>query len=167
LYVIGIDARDEGLALSKENGADVIADARKGKEAVAKEVQAVTNGMGADSTICISDHPDAAAIACAVTKMHGIMVQIAQPDDFVIPFQELVFRDIRIHGSVLCSPDESKSMLDCIAEHGIKAKTNPFRGLDRIEELVAMVHGGKIQGKAVIIVDPEQIEKEKEIGAKF
>jgi alcohol dehydrogenase, propanol-preferring len=58
-------------------------------------------------------------------------------------------------------------MLDCISEHGIKVKVNPFDGLDKIEELVEMIHDGKIQGKAVIIVDPEQIEKEKEVGAKF
>ncbi|KAF2675450.1 GroES-like protein [Microthyrium microscopicum] len=164
LKVIGVDARDEGLSLSKEQGADVIVDARKGKESVVKEVHAVTNDKGADSTVCISDHEDAAAIACAVTKMHGIMVQIAQPKDVVIPFEELIFRDIRIHGSLLCSADESKSMLECIAKNGITVKTNPFNGLDKIEELTGMVHGGKIQGKAIIIVDPEQIDHEKKIG---
>jgi propanol-preferring alcohol dehydrogenase len=30
-----------------------------------------------------------------------------------------------------------------------------------------LVHGGKIQGKAIIVVDEEQIKKEKELGAKF
>jgi len=30
-----------------------------------------------------------------------------------------------------------------------------------------LVHGGKIQGKAVIIVDEAQIEEEKKLGAKF
>lgn len=32
----------------------------------------------------------------AVTKMHWTMVQVAQPDNIVIPFQELIFRDIRV-----------------------------------------------------------------------
>lgn len=41
-----------------------------------------------------------AAIAVNVTRMHGIMVQIAQPVNVTIPFAELIFRDIRIHGSL-------------------------------------------------------------------
>lgn len=167
LQVIAIDARDEGLELSKANGADVVLDARKGDKAVVEEVHKVTNGEGADSTVCISDADTAAATACAVTKMHGIMVQIAQPDQVKVPFTELIFRDIRIHGSLICSPEESVRMLDVIAEHGITVKTNPFYGLDKIGDLVEMVHGGKIKGKAIIIVDEEQIKKEKELGAKF
>lgn len=58
-------------------------------------------------------------------------------------------------------------MLECIAEHGVTVKTNAFDGLDSIHKLVKMVHGGKIQGKAVIVVDQEQIENEKKLGAKF
>ena len=73
----------------------------------------------------------------------------------------------RIHGSVLCSADESESMLECISKHGIKVKTNPFYGLDKIENLVEVVHVGKIQGKAVIIVDQEQIGREMEVGPRF
>lgn len=165
--VVGIDARDEGLALTKEYGADVVADVRKGKEEVVKAVQAVTGGQGADATVCLSDHETAAGLACAVTKMHGRMVQIAQPDNVTIPFPEIIFRDIRIVGSLICSPEESKGMLDAIAKHGVTVKTNPFYGLDKIEDLVEMVHGGKIQGKAIIVVDNEQIEHEKKIGAKY
>lgn len=167
LKVIGIDARDEGLALTKDNGADVVIDARKGKEANVKEVQEVTGGEGADSTVCISDAKTAAALACAVTRMHGIMVQVAQPENVEIPFPELIFRDIKVHGSLLCSPEESRSMLETAAKHGVTVKTNPFYGLDKIKELTEMVHGGKIQGKAIIIVDDEQIKKEQELGAKY
>lgn len=146
LKVIGVDARDEGLELSKEAGADVVIDARKGKEFVVGEAQKVTGGTGADASVVISDAQDAAGLACAVTKMHGTAVQIAQPDEVSIPFAELIFRDIKIKGSLICSPEQSKSMLKCIAEHGIKVKTNPFHGLDKIEELTKLVHGGKIKG---------------------
>lgn len=78
LVVVGVDARDEALELAKECGADVVIDARIGKEKVVEEVQRVTNGCGVDSSITISDADDAAALACAATKMHGSMIQIAQ-----------------------------------------------------------------------------------------
>jgi D-arabinose 1-dehydrogenase-like Zn-dependent alcohol dehydrogenase len=167
LKVIGIDARDEGLELSKHYGADVVLDARKKKEEVVKAVQDVTGGAGADATVTLSDDETAAALGCAVTKMHGTMVQIAQPDNVSVPFPELIFRDIRIIGSLIAGADESKDMLECIAKNGVTVKTNPFYGLDKIEELVELAHGGKIQGKAIIVVDNEQIEHEKKIGAKF
>ena len=167
MKVIAVDARDEGLELSKHYGADVVADARKGKEEVVKEVHKVTNDEGSDASIVLSDHKDATAIACACTKMHGIAVQVAQPDIIEIPFPEIIFRDIKIHGSLICSPEESRSMLDTIAKHGVTVTTNPFYGLDKIGELTEMVHGGKIKGKAVIVVDQQQIEDEKKIGAKY
>jgi D-arabinose 1-dehydrogenase-like Zn-dependent alcohol dehydrogenase len=167
LKVVGIDAREEGLELSRKYGADLVVDARKGKGEVVKAVQEVTGGKGADATVCLSDADSAAGLACAVTKMHGTMVQVAQPDEVSIPFAEFIFRDIRVRGSLLCSAGESKEMLEKIAESGVTVKTNVFHGLEKIEELVEMVHGGKISGKAVIIVDQEQLDREKELGAKF
>ncbi|KAF2212525.1 hypothetical protein CERZMDRAFT_40671 [Cercospora zeae-maydis SCOH1-5] len=167
LKVIGVDARDEGLELTKQYGADVVVDARKGKDAVVKEVQAVTEGQGADASVTLSDHKDAAAIACASTKMHGTMVQIAQPDTIEIPFPEVIFRDIRIIGSLISSAEESRGMLDVIAKHGVTVTTEKFYGLDSIFDLVKMVQGGKLKGKAIVVVDNEQIEHEKGIGAKL
>ena len=78
LQVIGIDARDEAMALAKDSGANFIVDARQGIEKVVEEVNKITNSQGADATINLSDAPTAAGLACAVTKKHGLMVQIAQ-----------------------------------------------------------------------------------------
>ena len=78
LVVVGIDARDEGLKLAKDSGADILVDARQEKGKLGEEVMKVTNGTGADATINVSDADRAAALACAVTKMHGTMIQIAQ-----------------------------------------------------------------------------------------
>jgi propanol-preferring alcohol dehydrogenase len=78
LHVVGIDAREQGLELSKEVGADVVLDARQGKECVVKSVFEATNGKGVSATLNVSDGASAASLACAVTKMHGKMIQIAQ-----------------------------------------------------------------------------------------
>lgn len=167
LNVIGIDARDGGLDLSKEAGADLVFDARHGKDAVVKQVQEVTGGLGAHSTITLSDARDAAALGCAVTMMHGTMIEIAQPDEVIIPFQELVFRDIKVHGSLLCSPQEANHMVETIAANGIKVERTSFGGLDKINNLMELVRGGKCKGKAVLIVDQQQIDAEKRLGAKY
>ena len=94
--VIAIDARDEGLRLAQESGADATIDARKSKETVVEEVKKITGGQGAEVTLNVSDHETTAALGAAVTKMHGMLMQIAQPPDVSVPFAELIFRDIKI-----------------------------------------------------------------------
>jgi len=167
LHVIAIDARDEGIELAHQCGADAVVDARQDKEKVVADVQKVTRNQGADATLVVSDHESASAIGAAVTKMHGVMVQIAQPTNVSVPFAELIFRDIRIHGSLLSSKGECQKMLDLVSKHDIKVKTNSFDGIKSIPKAVELAHSGKMQGKPVIIIDQEAVEQEKRSGLKM
>jgi len=58
-------------------------------------------------------------------------------------------------------------MMETIAKHGVTVTTVPFEGLEKIYELAELVHSGKMSGKALIVVDPQQLEDEKKIGAKY
>lgn len=165
LNVVGIDARDEGLELTRLCGADVTIDARTGLEEVVKTVRACTGNEGVEATLNVSDAKEAAALACAVTKMHGTMVQLAQPDGVVIPFHELILRDIRIRGSAVANLEEARHMLELVAEHEITVETCAFQGLAGIAKLVELAHGGTMKGKGVIILDQEQIEREGNVRA--
>lgn len=53
-------------------------------------------------------------------------------------------------------------MLQVVAEHGVTVNANSFSGLGEIENLVHLAESGKMKGKGIIIMDPEQIKKEKE-----
>ena len=79
----------------------------------------------------------------------------------------MIFRDIRIRGSLISSPEEAREMLQVVAEHGISVNTNPFHGLDEIEKMFELAESGRMKGKAVVILDPEQIKKEKESGLQL
>lgn len=78
-----------------------------------------------------------------------------------MPFAELVFRDIKIEGSLLCSKKQGDDMLELVAKHGISVKTNPFHGLESIPKLVELSHSGRMQGKGIVIVDEEAVKKQK------
>ena len=134
--------------------------ARQGKEKVVEEVQNITNGIGADATINVSENAEAAGLACAVTKMHGTMIQIAQPDLVSIPYPELIFR-IRVKGSLISSRSEAQHMLDLVAEHDITVTNNLFFGLQEIPKLVDLAHSGKMAGKGMVIIDEGEIQKAK------
>lgn len=156
IKVIAVDARDEGLELCKKAGAEHVFDARKGQEEVVKQIQKLT-GEGADATINISEHETAAPIACAITKMHGNMIQVSQPAVVNIPFRELIFRDIRVHGSLVAGQEQSQQMLDLTSKNGIKVETNIFHGLQEVPKMVDLAHSGKMKGKAVCVVDKSQV----------
>lgn len=167
INVIGVDARDGALELAKESGADVVIDARKGDEEVVKEVQKVTGGEGVKATCMVSDADGASALGCKITRMHGTLVQMAQPAQISIPFHEVVFRDIKIHGSLMSSVDEATRMLDVVAEHGVSVQRNAFHGLNEIPKLMELAHSGRMKGKGMIIVDQAQIDKQNSQGLKL
>ena len=154
LKVISIDARDEGLSLSREVGADIVLDARHGIDHVAAEVRAVTkDGKGVDATVNLSDAEGAAAMACAITKMHGLLVQMALPTEVKIPFAELIFRNLRIKSSLISSPSEASKMLDVVAKNNVRVKVNVFKGLEEVQKMIDYIESGKMQGKAVVAID--------------
>lgn len=102
-----------------------------------------------------------AALACKATRMHGLMVQVAQPDELKIPFQDVVSRDVRVRGSMLASPTESEEMVKWIYKHGIIVLTKSFEGLESIGELVEAAERSQVRGKAAIVVDKSRVEKDE------
>jgi len=75
--------------------------------------------------------------------------------------QEFIFRDVRVQGSLICSPEEAKRMLDVVAEHNISVRKNPVHGLKELPKLLDLAHSGKMSGKGICIVDEEQVKKER------
>jgi len=84
-----------------------------------------------------------------------------------VPFRERVFRDVRIHGSLVCSPEEAKRMLDVVAKHKISVSKNEFNGLEEIPKLIELAQSVKLTGKGMIVVDPQQIEEERKPGVEL
>ena len=83
---------------------------------------------------------------------------IKLPKTVSVPYQQLVLRDIRIQGSVICSPEDAEEMIVAVDEMGGDiVETVPFDGLESITELLKTVRAGKVKGKAIIIVDRSQL----------
>ena len=76
--------------------------------------------------------------------------------------ENFIFRDIRVHGSLLCSRTDAQRMLELVAEKNITVKSNPFFGLDQLPKLIDLAHSGKIAGKGILVIDEEECKKVKE-----
>lgn len=153
LKVVGVDARDEGLELSRKVSADVVLDARNDQEEVVKAVLDATDGKGVAASIVLSEARSAAGLACAITMKHGRITQIAQPSEIVILFRELIFRDIKIVGSLTGSRKQTGEMLEFAAKNGINVETNVYYGLDKVPQMIEESHHGRMKGKSVVVVD--------------
>jgi D-arabinose 1-dehydrogenase-like Zn-dependent alcohol dehydrogenase len=66
-----------------------------------------------------------------------------------VPFQELVFRDIHVKGTLIAGQEYSQQMLNDAAKHGVKVETNIFNGLNEVPKMIELAHSGKMAGKAV------------------
>lgn len=150
--VIGIDARDEGLDLTRKAGAHTTLDARMGQAKLVEEVNKYVKG-GVTRSIMVSDHPTAAPNACAITRRHGTVVVVALPENFVVPTTEIVMRDIRIRGSHIGSAEEMQEMVDFVVDKGIKVETKVFDGLDSLPQVIETYQNAKVAGKLVVIMD--------------
>ena len=127
-----------------------------------EEMKKVTDGNGVDCAITITEALDAAAMACAITKVHGLMIQLAQTTNVTIPFHELIFRDFRIHSSLTAPRYEAQLMLDFVAEHEICVKTDVSLGLQEIPKLLDLVQNGRMVGKGVVVVDGDESKNMRE-----
>jgi propanol-preferring alcohol dehydrogenase len=58
-------------------------------------------------------------------------------------------------------------MLDMVATHDIGVKTNPFHGLEKLPELIELVHSGRLKGKGIITVDEEAMKTDRETTKKL
>ena len=65
------------------------------------------------------------------------------------------------------SKGECLKMLNAVSKHNIKVKTNAFNGIKEVPKAVELAHSGRMQGKPVILIDQEAIEKEKTSGLKM
>lgn len=58
-------------------------------------------------------------------------------------------------------------MLDYVSKHKIRIRTNVFRGLYEVAMAVDLAHAGKMQGKAVVIIDDEAMNQERQSGLEM
>ncbi|KAI9704389.1 MAG: hypothetical protein M1836_007252 [Candelina mexicana] len=132
-----------------------------GKEKVVGEIKNCTSSGDADATVNVSDAKEAAVLVCAVTKMHGLMILICSaPSQFI-------FRDTSVQGSLVSSKGEAHRMLDVIVEHDFKVRTDAFHGLNEPLNAVELTNCSKIQGKPVILIDKEALNREEESGLEI
>lgn len=165
LNVMGIDAADLPLKLANDLSTEAtIIDARATEPTEAlyifeqdhpKLEKPKSARKGLDATVILPESQKAFEYGMQLLRDHGTCMVIAFPEaGFHVSARDLVFRDIRIVGSLVGSNTTLREMLQFCAAHGVRAKVETFP-LSELNDLVAAYHEGK-GGKLVIDMGTEQ-----------
>lgn len=153
LRVVCVDVRQAPLDLVKglKYAPDYAIDATKGVEYALQEI----NDEGVDATIMATDAIPAYSYGLQLTKKHGTFVVVGQPFESIpIHYNQLIFRDLTIKGSLLSDPDLAREMVNLVAEKGIEVRTKAYP-LKDIETLMQDYHKENHAGKLVLRVSED------------
>lgn len=159
LKVYGVDNSDTALALVRNlnniSGATII-DSRTQTAAeaiapIAKEDENTNPGQfGLDAVIILPESQKAYQYGVDMLKDHGLCIVVSFPKrGFVVSTQDLVFRDIRVIGSLSGSNKLLREMTRFSAEHSIKPETNTFP----LEKLNDLVHAYELGQAGKLAID--------------
>ncbi|KAH7082676.1 chaperonin 10-like protein [Paraphoma chrysanthemicola] len=159
--VLGIEAADAPLKLAKDVARNLersprIVDARDTKAADVVQELGAEDGkthvgeMGLDAVIVLPESQAAFDFGMASLKTHGRCVVVSFPEKgFQVSARDVVFRDIKIIGSLVGSNRMLREMLEFSAKHNIRAIAKSYP-LSKLNELVEEYHKG---GGGKLVVD--------------
>lgn len=156
--VLGVEAADIPFAVAKDvaqrlDPQPYVVDARTEDASAVVQYFGTEDGkmhlgeMGLDAVIILPESQAAFDYGMALLKTHGLCVVVSFPENgFHISAQDVVFRDIKIIGSLVGSNKVLREMLEFSAEHNIRAisKAYPLRKLNELVEEYHKGGGGKL-----------------------
>ena len=144
LHVLGVDNNDNTLELARSlNTRATIVDART----TSPEEALKLFGGAVDATIILPEAQAAFDYGAKLTKRHGMINMVSFPKrGFTVSPQDVVFRDIKIRGTLLADHGTMQRMLNFAADHQIKPvmKTFPLSQLNALVDEYNLGKGGKL-----------------------
>ncbi|CVL07701.1 related to ADH2-alcohol dehydrogenase II [Fusarium mangiferae] len=106
---------------------------------------------GLDATVIATDAPAAFELAAKLTRKHGTMVLLGQPEKGItLSYQNVIFRDIKLVGSLVADTDETEELLELVVKHDIQVKIKEWKPEDA-EKMRQEYLAGRNSGKNVIV----------------
>ncbi|EUC49658.1 hypothetical protein COCMIDRAFT_84009 [Bipolaris oryzae ATCC 44560] len=113
-----------------------------------KDVVQDVIGGGVEAVIFLPESQAAFDYGMQLLRNHGTIVVVSFPDELIFSAKDLVFRDIKVIGSLVGRNHQLRQMLNFAAKHKIKAVTTLY-ALEDLNEL-ANQHRAGMGGKLVV-----------------
>ncbi|KAJ5815723.1 GroES-like protein [Penicillium riverlandense] len=123
----------------------------KSLEKIDKVVQ--SNYRGLDATILATDQQPAFDLAAALTRKHGTMVLLGQPQEGIrLSFHTVIFKDIKLFGSLIGDMATAQELINLFHENKLHVDVKEWK-MEQAEEMRQEYLSGIGTGKNVIVID--------------
>lgn len=148
LKTIVVDARDAPLELCKSlpYPPDITYNSSSFDPSKPETVSKAVEGCGGnvDAVIMATDAIPAYKFGFELVKKHGLVMVVGQPADPIpVSFNDLIFKDVTIKGSLLGGSKDVKDMVDLVAEKKIECRTKAYSLQDVHQLMVSCKHRHK------------------------
>ncbi|KIX08136.1 uncharacterized protein Z518_02792 [Rhinocladiella mackenziei CBS 650.93] len=156
LKTTGVDVAPRALGLAKglQTGATIVDASKESAETVRRRMgeedrRENLSEMGLDAVLILPESQQSFDYGMALLKSGGLLVLVSfPPQGFHVSADDLVFRRIRVVGSLIGSNQAMRDMFDFCVQNDVKARirTYPF---SKLNDLVKDYHSGVV-GKLVL-----------------
>jgi alcohol dehydrogenase, propanol-preferring len=108
---------------------------------------------GLDATVLATDHPPAFEFAANITRKHGTVVLLGQPEKGItISYLNIIYRDLKLVGSLVANTPDAVELVKLVADDNIKVHVKKWK-LEEAEKMRQEYLSGKSSGKNVIVFE--------------
>lgn len=107
---------------------------------------------GLDATVLATDHPSAFELAAALTRKHGTMVLLGQPEKGItMSYLTTIYKDIKLVGSLVADTTEAQELISLFHQNKLHVEVTEWR-IDQAERMKQEYLSGTTTGKNVVIL---------------
>ena len=108
---------------------------------------------GLDATVLATDHPSAFELAAALTRKHGTMVLLGQPEKGItMSYSTTIYKDIKLVGSLVADTPEAQELVTLFHQNKLHVDVKEWR-LEEAEQMKQEYLSGKSMGKNVVVLE--------------
>src|SRR6476659_2412406 len=145
--IIVIDPSEKALALAKDVGADQTVKVDGGQ---VKQVQELTDGLGAEAITDFVGEKGAIEDGIAMVRDGGFYYVIGYGENVNIPTIDVISREISFIGNLVGTYTDLQDLMTLTAQGKVTLHTTTYP-LDAINDAMADLDGGRLQGRGILI----------------
>ena len=146
--IIVIDPSEKALALAGELGADETLKVEGSKHV--DTVKELTDGLGAEAIIDFVGEKGAIEDGIAMIRDGGFYYVIGYGENINIPTIDVISREISFIGNLVGTYADLEDLMTLTAQGQVTLHTSPYP-LDAINDAMADLDGGRLQGRGILI----------------
>ena len=146
--IIVIDPSEKALALAGELGADHTVKVEGGKHV--DTVKEITDGLGAEAIIDFVGEKGAIEDGIAMVQDGGFYYVIGYGENVNVPTIDVISREISFIGNLVGTYTDLEELMTLTAQGQVTLHTSTYP-LDAINDAMADLDGGRLQGRGILI----------------